>query len=142
MSKSTATPKKRAQPKLADKSDERPRIFQLLRNILAAQVPPLTVTAETADRYELSTGKPMEFMGKKRPNIYFGAVMVKGSFVGLYLMHVYIDPGRLDGIAPGLRRLLKGKSCFHIKKLDEILVQEIGHAVEDGIACYRKMGFI
>jgi hypothetical protein len=139
MSKSTSEPKKQSRPKPTDKQLE---IFEKLKEILAKHVPPLTAVESSQRGYELVSKKPVEFLGKKRPEMYFGAVMIQSSYVGLYLMHVYVKPERLNGLAPDLKKLLKGKSCFHIKTLDNSLIKQIEAAVKDGVDCYRKLGFI
>lgn len=139
MSKTTTAPKKRAQPKT---SDERLEIFQTLRTILSKYAPPLTATSDFEGRYELVSKKPSEFMGRKRPEMYFGSVIIQGNYVGLYLMHVYMSAAHLKKIAPDLLKTLKGKSCFHIKTLDKNLIKQIEAAVKDGIDCYKKLGFI
>lgn len=139
MSRSTSKPKKRTQP---ESTDELLQVFGQLRQILSACCPPLTASMDVDGRYELVSKKPVEFMGKKRPELYFGSAIIQSNYVGLYLMHVYISVGHLKKIGPGLLRTLKGKSCFHIKSLDNTLIKEIEAAVQDGMNCYRKMGFI
>jgi len=57
----------------------------------------------------------------------------------LYLMHVYMKPQMLRDISPRLLKMLKGKTCFHIKKLDGELIKEIELAVEQGINFYKQM---
>ena len=74
--------------------------------------------------------------------MYFGAAIIQGNYVGLYLMHVYLSADYLKKIANELGRTLKGKSCFHIKKLDDNLIKQIETAVSEGIDCYKKLGFI
>jgi hypothetical protein len=57
-------------------------------------------------------------------------------------MHVYISSDYLKKISPDLMKTLKGKSCFHIKALDENLIKQIKTAVKDGMECYKKLNFI
>jgi len=45
-------------------------------------------------------------------------------------------------MGPDLRKLLKGKSCFHIKKLDENLVNQIETALKEGLNYYKMQGAI
>lgn len=139
MSKSTSEPKKQPLPQM---QDERLEIFKKMRKILSGYSPPLTAVSDFEGRYELVSKKPSEFMGRKKPEVYFGAVIIQGNYVGLYLMHVYVKPERLNNIAPELKKLLKGKSCFHIKTLDNNLIKQVEAAVKDGIECYKKLGFI
>lgn len=81
-------------------------------------------------------------MGRKRPEMYFGAAFIQSNYVGLYLMHVYMSKNGLEKLGPELRKTLEGKSCFHIKTLDKNLIKQIEVAVKDDIDCYKKPGFI
>jgi len=139
MSRTTAAPKKQALPK---KEDNRLKIFKILPQILSEYSPPLAAVSDFEGRYELVSKKPNEFMGRKRPEMYFGAAIIQSNYVGLYLMHVYMQPKVLEKLGTELRKTLKGKSCFHIKTLDNNLIKQIEIAVKDGIDCYRKLGFI
>lgn len=56
---------------------------------------------------------------------FFGAVRVGKSYVSFHLMPVYATPQLLDGISPGLRKRMQGKSCFNFKTVDEPLLQEL-----------------
>jgi len=41
-----------------------------------------------------------------------------------------------------LRRLLKGKSCFHMKKIDTELMQQIQRLIGTGYKEYQENGWI
>jgi len=122
--------------------DKRLEIFQQLKKILSRYSPPLTATSDFEGRYELVSKKPVEFMGRKKPEMYFGAAIIQSNYVGLYLMHVYLSAESLKKISPDLMKTLKGKSCFHIRRLDNNLIKQIEVAVKDGMQCYRKLNFI
>src|SRR4051812_28371995 len=120
MNRSTSTPKKRSQPK---KPENLEGIFMILKAMLARYVPPLTPIYDKPDRYELVSKKPIEFMGVKKEAVCFASTRIQGSFVGLYLMHVYMQPKNLEKLGPRLRKALKGKTCFHIKEIDQELTK-------------------
>ena len=139
MSKTTSKPKKRPQP---ESGDERLKIFHKLKNILLDYVPPMLVVADDAGKFELVTNKEITVRGAIRKNLCFASLIVQSSYVGLYLMHVYARPENIKQLGPELRKALKGKSCFHIPKLDENLCAQIRSALDHGLICYQKMGFI
>lgn len=139
MSRSTSEPKKRARPDLRPGQQE---IFEKLKEILAKHAPPFTPVEHSQRGYELVSKKEVVFLGRKRPGMYFGSVQIQSSYVGLYLMPFYVRPERLDAISPELRELLKGKSCFHVRSLDSILIKQIEAAVQNGVDCYRQLGII
>lgn len=142
MNKTTSAPKKAASKKADVKTDAKSKIFQEIRSVMVKYIPPLAVLRDTENIFELTATKTVEFMGKKRNGIYFGAVMVKKGFVGFYLMTIYAQPGLVQKLGPDLKKLLKGKSCFHVNKLTQELLQQIKDSIETGIECYRKLGFI
>jgi hypothetical protein len=139
MSKTTSEPKKRSQP---ETGDERQKIFHKLKNILLDYAPPMLVVTDDAGKFELVTNKEITMRGAVRKNLCFASLMVQSSYVGLYLMHVYARPENIQQLGPELRKALKGKSCFHIPKLDGNLSAQIRSALDQGLVCYRELGFI
>lgn len=57
-------------------------------------------------------------------------------------MPVYAAPERKELFAPELLALLKGKSCFHIKRLDDDLVRQIRDALGEGRRLYEERGWV
>jgi hypothetical protein len=41
-------------------------------------------------------------------------VQIKKNYVIYHLMPVYLNPGLLEGMSPGLRKRMQGKSCFNL----------------------------
>jgi hypothetical protein len=142
MSKTTSTPKKETGSKAAVKADERLEIFKRLKLILSRYSPPLTAISDYESRYELVSKKQVTYRGKAVDQVYFGAVIIQSAYVGLYLSAVYDEPANLERIGEELRKKLKGKSCFHIKKLDDSLALQIEQAVKTGFEYYEKEGMI
>src|SRR5947209_19887430 len=102
MNKSTSTPKKLVPSKLDVKRDNKQEIFELVKKTFSRYVPPLSILTDTSNRFELVSKMEVEFMGKRRDNMYFGAVMVHKSFVGLYLMHIYAQKDQVELLGPEL----------------------------------------
>jgi len=132
--------------KYEDKSEGQPElvaIFKELRTILLQQVQGnLTVQGDSGGQVHLYSIKPVEIMGKKRGGVYFASLLVQKGYVGFYLMPVYVDSFLKQSIEPELLKLLKGKSCFHIKKLDDILKSQVQKALQEGYDCYAKKGWV
>jgi len=66
----------------------------------------------------------------------------KKSYVGFYFMPVYAEPDLKTVFQPGLLKLLKGKSCFHIRGLDDALLAQVNDALRIGFELYRKNGWV
>jgi len=57
-------------------------------------------------------------------------------------MPIYVDTSLREVFKPELLKLLKGKSCFHIKKLDSQLEKQIEDALKKGYDLYKKRGWV
>lgn len=119
-----------------------PEIYAAIKPLFEAHIPPFSVYSEGAKGFEITSTKTVEVWGKKRDGIYFGGVKIQKGFVGFYLMHIYAQPGEVEKIGPELRKRLKGKSCFHITKVDKVLLAQMKKALADGRKCYKKLGWL
>lgn len=88
--------------------------------------------------YEL-TGKKDVIVGKKTQKMFFASVAVKKGFVGFYFFPIYTHPEEFKDIPELLRKSLKGKSCFHLKKNDPELLKQVDHILRKGLKLYRKL---
>ncbi len=92
-------------------------------------------------KYDLWVEKPVMVAGKQKDDIYFVGLLVQSNYVGFYFFPVYTNPDLKDDLAPGLAKSLKGKSCFHIKKIDDTVLEEVRHALKVGIEYYKEQGW-
>ena len=74
-------------------------------------------------------------MGK---DVWFGAVTTRKNYVSYHLMAVYAFPGLLEGMSPGLKKRMQGKSCFNFKEVDEKLFKELAQLTEEGYKRFKK----
>lgn len=74
--------------------------------------------------------------------IYFSSVVPKEKDVRFYFYPAYTHPEEFENISDRLKKFKKGKSCFHIKYLDEELENEIKFMVSKAIDVYRKDGWL
>ena len=93
-------------------------------------------------KYDLWSFKDVEIAGRKRKEVFFASIIIQSRYVGLYYMPMYIDTELEQVFKPELLKLLKGKSCFHIKKLDPELEKQIDEALEIGYKLYVERGWI
>ena len=80
--------------------------------------------------------------GRKRKEVFFAGLIIQKSYVGFYFMPVYTDAEAMSFIKPELLKRLKGKSCFHIKKLDAELLAQVDAALQAGCLLYQQKGWI
>jgi hypothetical protein len=120
-------------------------IFGRIEGLLRRYSPPLaarTGTVREKRDLHLWSEKEVEVAGRKREEVFFAGLIVQKGYVGFYFMPVYSDPDKKELFAPELLRLLKGKSCFHVRELDDELQGRIDDALERGFELYRERGWI
>lgn len=75
---------------------------------------------------------------QKADGCYFGSIVPKPKDIRLYYFPIYTHASEFTWISDELRKCLKGKSCFHIKKLDDELIGDISAMISKGIDLYEK----
>ena len=117
-------------------------IQQFLKDALIAQKPALKITKNSEGTFE-ATGTIEARQGKRKVDgLYFASVVPKPKDIRLYFFPIYTHVDAFKDISPALRKMLKGKSCFHIKNLDEDLKVEIMKMIQLGIKVFQKDGLI
>ncbi|MEI6766118.1 MAG: hypothetical protein WCM76_10785 [Bacteroidota bacterium] len=100
--------------------------------------PPFNIRMNTSRSFDLWIEKEIEVAGKIRPEFYFGGVVIHAGHVGFYLMSIYIEPAEKEKIPQELLKMLSGKSCFRIKKLDTHLEVQIETALSAAYNFYKR----
>lgn len=122
--------------------DDKKTIFKQLRLVLKKFAKGMKVQKDTARAYELWGKKKATVGGRERDGIFFAAAMIQKNFVGFYFFPIYTNPREFKGIPPELKKCLKGKSCFHVKKNDKKLFGQIRKILTKGRSVYKKAGWI
>lgn len=123
--------------------------MESLRNIyeqvslrIKAYVPPMSVFVEETSRLDVYSDRPVDIDGRKRNNVFFASVILYPTYVGFYYMPVYAKPEIAALFSQELLALLKGKSCFHLKKETPNLYSDIEQALAQGFDLYRQKGWV
>ncbi|HFA48308.1 MAG TPA: hypothetical protein ENJ95_04735 [Bacteroidetes bacterium] len=103
----------------------------------------LKTALDTPEKFEVK-GTIEAMQGKKKVDgIYFASVVPKPKDVRFYFFPTYTHAEELKKDMPeALQKCLKGKSCFHIKGLDESLEKSIKDLVEKGVEVYKRDGLL
>ena len=120
-------------------------IFDRLEASLRRYAPPFVVrSGGVAGKRDcqLWSEKAVEIEGRKRDEIFFAGLIAQKGYVGFYFMPVYTHASQKEVFAPELLALLKGKSCFHVTRLDDRLVEQVEDALAAGFALYRGRGWV
>lgn len=121
---------------------DRKEIFDQIKLLMKKFEKPLVARSDYDSRYELWSEKEIEIGGRKRKDIFFAGLIIQSSYVGFYFMPIYTDTSLKDIFAPELLSTLKGKSCFHIKKLDKKILSQIKSSLDVGFNLYKKRGWV
>ena len=117
-------------------------IFRQLKELLLVYRPPFVSKTDNERSLDLWSTREVVIEGRKRKEVYFAAVIIQKSYVGFYYMPVYAEPEVKRFFKPELLSRLKGKSCFHIHKLDETLLEQIKDALAMGFKQYQERGWV
>ena len=138
--------KKEIKIKYADKSAGQPEmviIFEQIKKMLLPYVKgSLELVGGNGGMLCLVSQKPVEIQGRKRDELWFAGILVQKGYVGFYYMPVYAQPEMKKVFKPELLKCLKGKSCFHIKKNDPIIMTQIQESLKLGYDMYKERGWI
>lgn len=116
-------------------------IHQKLKALLLEQVPPLRQKQDNENNFEV-TGTKEAMQGRQKVDGFFFASLVpKPKDIRFYYFPLYTDPGAFE-LSAELKKMLKGKSCFHIKKLDIDLISEIRDMIAKGVEIYAAKDLI
>jgi len=132
--------------KYSDKSGDQPELIPVFNEIKKLLLPygkgKITVRGGTGGQMTLVSEHPVEIEGKMRNEWWFAAALIQRGYVGFYFMPVKTDKEKKEVFKPELLKCLKGKSCFHIKKMDATMSKQIEEALEKGYDACRKRGLV
>ena len=117
-------------------------IFTTIRKEMSVYQPPFHSKTDNERWYDLYSIKEVEIQGRKRKEVWFAGIIIQKDYVGFYYMPVYAEPERKTLFKPELLKLLKGKSCFYIKKLDDELLKQIKQALAEGFEMFKQRGWV
>ena len=117
-------------------------IQQKLHLLLKSFVPPLRVRKESHVIFEVCGTKPAMQGKQKVDGFYFASVVPKPKDIRFYFFPIYTHPKQFETLSQAMQKCLKGKSCFHFKKMDDALINELSNMVSLGVQLYKKDNLI
>jgi hypothetical protein len=124
------------------KNEELLPLFAEVKRLLDPYVQRLTVRKDEPGYFDLWSEKDIEVAGRRRKDVYFCGVVIQKSYVGFYFMPLYADDDLTSVFGPDLLATLKGKSCFHIKRMTPELKLQITAALAAGWRLYEDRGWV
>ena len=117
-------------------------LFAEVKELLDPYVQRLTARKDEPGYFDLWSEKDIVIDGRKRTDVYFCGVVIQKTYVGFYFMPLYADDDLSSVFGPDLLATLKGKSCFHLKRMTPELRQQIVDALDAGWRLYEDRGWV
>jgi len=141
-----APAKAKAQTKAKAESLE--DVYQRLHDLLSRYAPPFKICAgEIRAKKDLHLKTPEAVAipgsyGGKPVNVAMASIILQKGYVGFYYMPMYMNAPLKKKLSPALMKLLKGKTCFYVKKLDAELIAAIEDALNLGAKDFKARGWL
>jgi hypothetical protein len=139
-----ARPKTQSKPK----GESLESVFDRLQKLLSHYAPPFkTSSGEIRNKQDFHIKTPRAVVipgsyGNKPVEPAMASIILQKGYVGFYFMPVYMNATLQKKLSPALMRLLKGKTCFYIKTLDDALQADVKIALDEGVKCFEARGWI
>lgn len=118
------------------------KIFKELSKILSSFKKDMKVSTDGKKKFALYGKKKVTAYNKEFDGMYFSSMELRKDYVVLYYFAQYSNPKLLAQMPAGLKKCLKGKSCFHFKKYDAELFSELKKYIKLGYEGYKQLGWI
>jgi len=147
--KSKSKAKSKAKTKNAPADAPLEIVYEELVEMMMRHAPPfrtdIACMSGGKKSFQLTVPKPVAVpgvYGGKPVDLQMAAAILQKDFVGFYLMCLYMNDALKKKLSPALLKLLKGKTCFHLKRLDDGLRKNIAAALELGKKSYSARGWM
>jgi len=123
-------------------------VYDGIAELLNRHVPPFKIgdlAVREKPSLQLVTPKPVTVAGAyggKPVNWQFAAVIRQKDYVGFYLMGVHSNAELKKKASAALLKTLKGKSCFHLKSLDDQMRKDIAIVLDASAGIYKQRGWV
>ena len=119
-------------------------IFNKLKKNLEKFTPPMVVTMNSSNSsYEIIGNKPVPYGYNKKivPGMFFASIAQRKDSVTFHFFPLYMNT-KLKEVAPSLYKCLKGKTCFHFNKEEQINEKELTLLLEKGMIAWQKLDYM
>jgi hypothetical protein len=122
--------------------EARTNIYNKLKKHLDKHTPPM-VARINENGYELIGNKPVPYGDDKKiiPGMYFASIANRKDSVAFYFFPAYMN-SKMKDTAPSLYKCLKGKTCFHFKKEEQVDEKELTTLLQAGLKAWEKAGYM
>ncbi len=119
-------------------------IYNKLKKNLEYFAPPMVSKENpTKTSFELIGNKPVPYGYTKKivPGMFFASIELCKDSVTLHFFPIYLD-SKLNEYMPSMIKYLKGKTCFHFKKEEQVDEKELQAVLKAGIEKWKELGYM
>lgn len=129
---------------MAFTEETKQEIVTKLKTALKKCTPPLVIIKDTKDGMELIGNKPVPYGSAKKivPGMYFASLIIRKDYLSFHFFPIYFAREHFEPIIPTFIKCLKGKTCFTIKKLEQVNEKELDALLKKGIEVFKKSGYM
>jgi hypothetical protein len=131
-----------------DKTESLKTVFNSLYKILSRHSPPFKIKkglVRNKRDLHLIAPKPVAIPGAyggKPMDKAVTAIIEQKGYIGFYCSPGHVVDGSRTDAPPEMMKFLKGKSCFHISRLDAGLEKEVEGALKAGTKLFKERGWL
>ncbi len=114
-------------------------ISDKLKAVLQKHKTVFKVTSEKPENYQVSGTIPTMQGKQKVDGIYFASVVPKPKDIRFYFFPLYTHKEQIDPLlSDDTRKLLKGKTCFHVKHLTPEIEANLQQLTDKAVQLYQQ----
>lgn len=113
-------------------------VWEFLESELHKHSPSIIVKKRNSEMIEFGGSIPAMQGKQKVEGYYFASMVKKPKDVRFFFFPIYTHKDDYTEISIELSKQLKGKSCFHLKSVDESIKKELSSFISKGIELYKK----
>ena len=104
----------------------------------------MVVSKDKEGVYELIGNKPVIYGSKKinAPGMYFCSAVARKDMISFYFFPIYYHEKDFIDLIPTMSKCLKGKTCFNIKKPEQVNVKELSALLKRGVVAWKREGYM
>jgi hypothetical protein len=123
--------------------ESKKEITKKLTTALEKCAPPMIIARQSESGMELIGNKAVPYGYDKKiiPGMFFSSFVVRKDMVSFYFFPMYMAEGFKE-LIPTMIKTLKGKTCFNIKKPEQVNAKELAALLKKGVAAWKKQGYM
>jgi len=118
-------------------------MWLILKSLLKNHENVFNIVSDSEEKFEVIGTKAVMQGKQKVEGHYFATLIPKPKDLRFYFFPAYTHADEIKALMnETLTKFLKGKSCFHIKKVDDAVIENLKVIIDRGVDLYQKDGLL